>query len=139
MKQHSKELKLVLLFQLGASIHQFSRLAESKLGISLVQWCLLQTLTDMPGTSALGLAKATGVHPSTLTQSLKRLQRKGYVFVGPCPKDSRRKVVSITRAGKSAVDDASDICLKWSSAISEIENELTRLRAFLLSQNDGLL
>lgn len=91
------------LLQIGLSIHHVNKLSERRFGMSLVQWCLLKQLLDRPASSAFVLAKATGVQPSTLTQTLKRLERKGYIFITEDPRDSRKKLISITRSGMLGV------------------------------------
>ncbi len=58
----------------------------------------------MPATSARKLASMVRIHPSTLTQSLGRLQRKGYLFASPDARDARKKMLVATREGKDAVD-----------------------------------
>ena len=79
--------------------HNLNKSAESQLGLSLVQYHLLVILRDMPGSSPQKLAEAAGMHPSTLTQSLKRLKKKEVLFIGKDPKDSRKKILSVTRKG----------------------------------------
>ena len=122
---------LYLLFQIGNSIQQLNRKAERQLGLSLVQWYLLARLVDLPATSPQTLATAVGVQPSTLTQTMKRLEKKRLIFVCEDPKDSRKKVVSITREGKNALDIATDRIHEWSEGLLEFSNELSRIQKFL--------
>lgn len=91
-------------FQLSLNFQRVNKDTERRVGVSLIQWCILKRLLELPATSAHALAEAVGVHPSSLTQSLKRLSRKRLVFVGADPRDSRKKIISITREGKSAVE-----------------------------------
>ena len=79
--------------------HSLNKKIESKFGLSLVQYHLLSTLKDMPGSSPQQIANAIGMHPSTLTQSLKLLHRKNTIFVTDDPRDKRKKFLSITRHG----------------------------------------
>lgn len=102
------EHSLLTLFQIGVSIQNFNKRLEKSLGLSLVQWCLLKRLIDMPATPAHALAKAVGVHPSTLTQTLKRLERKNYIFITDDSKDYRKKLIAITRSGKKILEFAND-------------------------------
>jgi DNA-binding MarR family transcriptional regulator len=57
----------------------------------------------MPACSPQDLADKTGMHPSSLTQSLKRLQRKNVVFMAEDPKDLRRKILGVTRDGMNLI------------------------------------
>jgi DNA-binding MarR family transcriptional regulator len=88
--------------------HSLNKNAEISLGLSLVQYHLLVTLRDMPGSSPQQLADAVGMHPSTLTQSIKRLQRKDVIFIADHPKDARKKLLSVTRQGHELLLRASD-------------------------------
>lgn len=123
---------LFSLFHTGVAIQQFNRRTEKRLGLSLVQWCLLKQLINMPAVSAHLLAKAVGVHPSTLTQTLKRLEKKEYVFIVEDPKDSRKKLVSITRSGKSVLESTTIRMSALSKRLAACESELESLQAHLL-------
>lgn len=92
------------LFRIRLSIHRLSKLSERRFGLSIVQWCFLRRLIQMPAVSAQTLAQTVGVHPSTLTQTLKRLHRRGLIFITEDPRDSRKKTISVTRQGKEALD-----------------------------------
>lgn len=113
-------------FQLCLSFQRVNKDTERKVGVSLIQWCILKRLLDLPATSAQALAEAVGVHPSSLTQSLKRLSRKRLVFVGCDPRDSRRKVISITREGKSAVERVEQVMESIAARLSENAPEILR-------------
>jgi DNA-binding MarR family transcriptional regulator len=127
----SSELSFISLFHIGIAIHQLNKRAEKSLGLSLVQWCLLKCLVDMPASSAHALSSAVGVHPSTLTQTLKRLERKQFIFIMEDPKDCRKKLISITRLGKAALDMTSDQLENWSKHLMGMEKELLRVQAGL--------
>lgn len=98
------DLTIAHLVRMNLTFHNLNKSAELRLGLSLVQYYLLTILRDMPGCSPQNLADAAGMHPSTLTQSLKRLRRKQTVFVGEDPKDSRKKILSMTRNGCELLD-----------------------------------
>jgi len=89
---------------MSLAFHNLNKAVEAELGLSLVQYHLLFHLRDMPGISPQSLAKAVGMHASTLTQSLKRLGKKEFLFVGEDPRDSRKKIITLTRLGKAAID-----------------------------------
>ncbi len=124
------------LFQIGSSLQLLNKRSERDFGLSLVQWYLLRRLVDMPACSPLALASAVGVQPSTLTQSMKRLGRKGLLILVHDPRDSRKKLVSITRQGKKALDEASGKILLWSTNIEPLTPEIHRVRECLRSQVD---
>lgn len=129
-----EKMEFLSLFRIGISIHNFNKISEREVGLSLVQWCLLRKLIDMPAASAFSLAKEVGIHPSTLTQTLKRLEKKGFVFISEDPKDSRRKVVSLTRLGRKSMQDAEKKMSVWRMNFSEVKNELLRVQKCLAVQ-----
>jgi len=130
----NSESHLISLFQIGIAIHQLNRRSEKYMGLSLVQWCLLKHLIDMPAVPAHSLAKVVGVHPSTLTQTLKRLEKKKYIFIIGDPKDTRKKLISITRLGKEILDSTSEKMTSWSKGFSDISDELVSIQSCLQEQ-----
>ena len=118
------------LFRIGISIHNLNKILEKKLGLSMVQWCLLEQLIDMPGASAQSLAKAVGVHPSTLTQTLRRLERKGFIFMTESPGDSRKKLISITKQGKHIFERAGFEMKHWSAYFEPIKDQINHLNLY---------
>lgn len=125
------ERKLFSLLDIGSSIHHFNKESERRLGLSLVQWCLLKRLIDMPSASAQSLASEVGVHPSTLTQTIKRLERKSFVFVTEDPRDSRKKLISITRLGKEHLDSATLQMKTWLQELTPLGDDLHRVSSAL--------
>ncbi|MGK5088249.1 MarR family transcriptional regulator [Bdellovibrionota bacterium FG-2] len=89
------------LVEANLAFHSLNKAAEKQFGLSLVQYHLLVMLRDLPGCSPQELAEAVGMHPSTLTQSLKRLKRKEAAFIAIDPRDSRKKILSLTRKGRA--------------------------------------
>jgi DNA-binding MarR family transcriptional regulator len=122
------------LFHIGNSIHLLNKRSEKLLGLSLVQWYLLKRLIDMPGCSPLALAAAVGVSPGTLTQTMRRLERKGFLFLAEDPKDSRKKLVAITRAGKRVLEGASEEIQAWAKDIAPFGREIARVHSCLRRQ-----
>ena len=122
---------ILALFRFGNLIHNFNKRAEKEMGLSLAQWSVLKQLIDLPGTSAHHLAKTVGVHPSTLSQTLKRLEKKGFLFYFEDPKDSRRKQISITKSGKITLEEFELKTLSFSKELSIFENELNKMSSFL--------
>lgn len=128
------ERPLFSLFRIGNSIQALNKRTEKYCGLSLVQWCLLKYLIDMPGSSAQLLAKAVGVHPSTLTQTLKRLEKKKFIFITEDPKDSRKKLISITRAGKYTLETTAGNVQVWTKDLSILGDDLDRVQSHLFHQ-----
>jgi DNA-binding MarR family transcriptional regulator len=131
---NKRDRSLMHLFQLGLSIHHLSQTTERKFGLSLGQWCFLRHLIDLPGTTANALALAVGVHSSTLTQTMKKMEEKGYVSIAEDPKDSRKRLISITRRGKEALEDSDRAWSTYGEQISGMEGDVSKL-ADLLSNH----
>ncbi len=96
--------QIAKLVKMSLAFHNLNKAVEAELGLSLVQYHLLFHLRDMPGSSPQALAKVVGMHASTLTQSLKRLNKRDLLFVGEDPRDCRKKMISLTLLGKLALD-----------------------------------
>jgi DNA-binding MarR family transcriptional regulator len=88
---------------IGALLSHLNKDAERRTGMTIVQWCVLNQMIRMPASSAQRISDAVKVHPSTLTQTLKRLEHKGLIFIAQDPRDSRRKLISVTRMGADAI------------------------------------
>lgn len=95
----STRRKIQRWVEMNLAFHALNKAAEGRLGLSLVQFRLLEALKDMPGCAPQRLAQQVGMHPSSLTQSLKRLQKKEALFMDHDPRDHRKKILSLTRRG----------------------------------------
>jgi DNA-binding MarR family transcriptional regulator len=122
MAQAKHPLKSV--FQVSLLLHNLNKEAERRVGVSIVQWTILKHLVEMPATSAQELSDAVKLHPSTLTQSLKRLLRKKLIFVSEDPRDSRKKVIVLTRMGKTILDQAEQQMDQLATELAAVETEL---------------
>ncbi|MBS1958170.1 MAG: MarR family transcriptional regulator [Bdellovibrionales bacterium] len=112
----SHESEISKWVRMSLAFHNLNKGAESHLGLSLVQYYLLMMLRDMPGCSPQKLAVAVGMHPSSLTQSLKRLKKKRALYVAEDPKDSRKKILSLSREGLELLE-------KFSSGFRDLFKE----------------
>jgi len=119
------------LFQVGLLIHHLNKKSDQKFGLTLIQWMILKHLIHKPASSAHMLAKVIGIHPSSITPSLKRLVRKQLVFVDRNPRDSRKKMISITRNGKKLLDQLDPRLSKDFEEVGRFSNELETLRLYL--------
>lgn len=106
------------LNQLNLSLQNINKTLEKKFGLSLAQWSLLKCLMDKPAVSPYILAQTLHITPGSLSQSLARLEKKNYLFMGADPGDARKKMVSITRSGKNAVSKAK---MEFTNFFTEIE------------------
>lgn len=110
-------------------------------GLTVAQFSVLNHFARLGGErSPAALADAFQVARATMTSTLQKLKRKGFIDIKPDPDDGRGKRVSLTPAGRAARGDAlkaagprfQDIA----AALSETEIKrllpvLTKLRAWL--------
>lgn len=121
------------IYHLSLEIQRLGDKLESETGLGLTQWCILKILIDRPSVSSQSLAKAVGLHPSTLGQAIKRLQKKKYVFLNLDPSDARKKSLSITRDGRSALNNTTKVIDQWLNdrpiGHKGLQNMITELEA----------
>lgn len=122
MVAHRHPLKSV--FHVSLLLHNLNKEAERRTGLSIVQWSILKHVLEMPGTSAQELSDVLRLHPSTLSQSLKRLIRKELILVLEDPRDSRKKIISLTRNGKEALDQSEKQMEEIATSLVRAEKEL---------------
>lgn len=124
---------LLSLLDIASYVDQLNKKSEMIYGLSLVQWWLVRILVDMPGVSAFELAVAVRVQPSSLTQTLKRLERKKLILIINDPRDSRKKRIYLTRQGKKVLDETNE---KLKPLILKISS-LNKSRVFMQSGGMG--
>ena len=127
---------LFTIFKTGNLIQTLNKQSEQRAGLSLVQYCVLRVLVDMPAASAGDLADAVGVDPSSLTQTLRRLKSKRLICITQDPKDSRSKLISITRSGNNAVILAKKKFEIFEGQLTFVENEINKVFNLLEKQID---
>ncbi len=93
--------KIERLLRVNLEFLHLNKQVETELGLSLIQYHLLEKIRHRPACSPQRLAEAAGIHPASLTQSLKRLQKKGLIFVHMDPRDSRKKVIGLRPQGSA--------------------------------------
>jgi len=76
-------------------------------GLTMSQYSVLNHfIRGLPPKSPLELANAFQVTKGAMTNTLKQLEKKGFVDIRPHDVDGRSKIVSISRSGVSAHQDA---------------------------------
>jgi DNA-binding MarR family transcriptional regulator len=131
-------------------IEQLARTAFERVlpdGLTLSQFSVLNHFTRLGGEkSPVQLARAFQVTKGAMTNTLQRLERRGFIEVRPHPRDGRAKLVSISPAGARARDRAvaavgpmlADLETEFGrAAFAEALPFLERLRAFLDAARDA--
>lgn len=78
---------------------QSKRMARN-LGVTGPQRLVIRVLGQSPGLSARDIANILGIHPSTLTGVLNRLEIQGFIIREIDAEDRRRMRFTLSRAGK---------------------------------------
>lgn len=135
------------LHRLGRAHHnaisaQMSRSALSDVGNPMLLFILAQAMeqADKLVPSQKHLAQRLHVSPATVANSLKSLERGGYVRKRPDPADARRNQVYITHKGRQAVTRCVQIfqAVDAQTLVGFSPEEQEQLRRFHLRMLDNL-
>ena len=103
---------IITLFSERAMNEQMARVLLSRAlpkGMELSHFTLLNHFARLGGQkSPAQLARIFHVTKGAMTNTLGKLQGSGYLAVRPDPQDGRRKIVTITEAGRNALMQATD-------------------------------
>jgi len=86
-----------------------ARTAERALGVSGAQLFVLHSLAEAPAASLNDLAERTFTHQSSVSVVVERLVRRRLVSRTRSAEDGRRIVLSLTPAGRRALESAPEI------------------------------
>jgi DNA-binding MarR family transcriptional regulator len=89
-------------------------------GLKVTQFSVMRMVGRLDPPTISALAEATGLDRSTLGRNLKVMQKDGWIALGPGT-DERTRVVSLTKAGRLALDVALPL---WLAQQSETEARL---------------
>lgn len=87
------------------------------LGLSMSQYAVLRALADVPGAPAAELARRTFVTRQSLRDVLSGLRTAGLVDVAARPTAGRARPVTLTPAGRAALEQADRI-------VFEVDNRM---------------
>jgi DNA-binding MarR family transcriptional regulator len=91
--------QIELLVRLSVELHNLNAQAQRHHELSLVQWLVLRKILASPAISASSLAQLSGIHPSTLTPTLQRLEGAEWIYILERPADLRQKMLIISPKG----------------------------------------
>ena len=103
--------------QLGEGL--FSKKLPEDSDITVRQMILLGAIKENAGADQTTLMKATGIDRSTVSDMIRRLQRKGWAERRRSKEDSRAYVVKITEAGMAAYRTAMTAARKAEAELVE--------------------
>jgi DNA-binding MarR family transcriptional regulator len=88
------------------ALHASSRHTERRVGLTAAQLFVLRSLAGTKGLSINELSARTFTHQSSVSVVASRLQRRGLVARRADPEDGRRRVITLTAAGRRALSTA---------------------------------
>lgn len=88
------------LWTLTHSLEVRSKRMAKELGVTGPQRLVVRLIGQAPGMSARDIAQTLGIHPSTLTGILARLEKQGLIRREVDDNDRRRAQFDLTHAGK---------------------------------------
>ncbi|WP_218110067.1 MarR family transcriptional regulator [Oligoflexus tunisiensis] len=91
--------QIELLVRLSVELHNLNAQAQRHHELSLVQWLVLRKILASPAISASSLALLSGIHPSTLTPTLQRLEGAEWIYMLERPSDLRQKMLIVSQKG----------------------------------------
>lgn len=98
----------------------YDRMLEPS-GLTVTQYGLLANLGKHDGIGIGALAEILIMDPTTLTRSLRPLERQGFIVIAPDPNDKRSRRVRLTETGRSAFLQAKPA---WQRAQHYVEQAL---------------
>jgi DNA-binding MarR family transcriptional regulator len=90
-------------------------------GLTITQFGILANLKSLEGASIGQLAERMVMDPTSLTRSLKPLERQGFLRLEPDPNDRRARRLMLTAEGRDALRRARP---GWARAQAEVEAAL---------------
>ena len=95
----------LLLRALQLAEERFARLAKAN-GLTLRQFAALAAIQAQPGLSQAELVRATSIDRSTLAEMMMRMEARGLVTRTQSREDQRANAVTITPAGRTALQNS---------------------------------
>jgi len=99
-------------------------------GLTVTQYGVLGQLTKHGGIGIGALAEKLLMDPTTLTRSLRPLQRQGFVATRPDRRDRRSRCLQLTAKGRAAFENAIP---SWMRAQHRLEEALGGSKAAALN------
>lgn len=106
-----------VLVRLSVELHNLNAQAQRHHELSLVQWLVLRKILAAPGISASSLALLSGIHPSTLTPTLQRLENSEWIYMLERPSDLRQKMLIVSQKGYK-------VCVQFEKTLRSVMKNL---------------
>jgi DNA-binding MarR family transcriptional regulator len=103
-----RDVKAVLdgIRRIVQGLHESSRDAQRQIGLTSAQLFVLSRLADAGPMSVNDVARRTFTHQSSVSTVVSRLESKRLVQRGVDPADGRKRILTLTKAGRAALTTA---------------------------------
>jgi DNA-binding MarR family transcriptional regulator len=122
----------LLLVKVGNQIVDRAEDALAEMGLSGRQYMLLAVLSSDEPPSQLELAGLCGLLPAQVVPALDKLEERGLVARTRSETDRRRSVVTVTDAGREALEQADEL---GRSLVSQLDPDATDVIVRTLSRS----
>ena len=99
---HSLHGTFLNIMKLADELEKIPRKFGTDQNISSTEIQLIELVGENSNVSVTQLAKMQGVTKGAVSQSLKRLESKGFILKEEDPSNSSRSIISLTNKGKTA-------------------------------------
>ena len=86
-----------------------SRSYQSRFGIGVTEWRVLTALAAAPNSTANQLCEIGEIDKAAASRSLKMLKSSGHVVIARHKSDARKRVVTLTPAGRSLYEEIIEV------------------------------
>lgn len=140
MKQNGKKAFGFILSQVFNSYTTYINNYLKEIDLSLSQARILFALAHLDNPSIDDISKITHIGKSSVTKSIKILEKKDFVVKEIDSNDNRKKVITVTNKGKNVQKQALKINLEIEEKISNKfgKNQLNDLKSSLIDLNEFL-
>jgi DNA-binding MarR family transcriptional regulator len=121
------------LLHLAHALQVRSRRMMRTLGVTAPQRVVMRVIGRTPGIGPREIATTLGLHPSTLTGVLSRLERDGLIDRRADPADGRRSRIWLTRSGRRIDRE------RKSTVEAAVRRALRRADPTMIEQTDHMI
>lgn len=100
--------------------HGASTAYRSVFSVGIETWRLLVTLAIEPQLTAQAISQAIGMDKASVSRTIQKMQKQGYVTVGLDARDGRHRLVAITRRGRELHDAILAVALERERALLSV-------------------
>lgn len=98
-----------LIYQIGQVESQIMQRRLTDIGIRMDHARILHYVSDVPGTNMVSLSSFLNIHPATLTNMIKKLEKQNLIIRRVDPTDSHQRQVFLLPEGQAVATKVTDM------------------------------